>query len=76
MIRLTHDCMIEMHRFIMCNPGAQNIQALKVDWPMSNLHSIKRIETRVCKNVSSKHKGRCRDGAVCTCKVKPPGRKP
>ena len=28
---------------------------------------------RVCKNVSSKNKGRCRDGAVSTCKVKPPG---
>ena len=36
---------------------------------MSNLHSIKSRETRVCKNVSSKNKGRCRDGAVFTCKV-------
>ena len=32
---------------------------------MCNLHSIKSQETRVCKNVSSKNKGRCRDGAVC-----------
>ena len=44
------------------------LEALKVDWPMCNLHSIKSGETRVCKNVSSKNKGRCRDGAVCTCK--------
>ena len=45
------------------------LKALKVDWPMCNLHSIKSEETRVCKNVSSKNKGRCRDGAVSTCKV-------
>ena len=45
------------------------LEALKVDWPKCNLHSIKSGETRVCKNVSSINKSRCRDGAVCTCKV-------
>ena len=36
---------------------------------MYNLHSMKSIETWVCKIASSKNKGRCRDGAVRTCKV-------
>ena len=43
------------------------LKAFLVDQPlpMCSLHSIKTQETRVCKNVSSKNKGKCRDGAVC-----------
>ena len=43
------------------------LKAFLVDQPLPvcNLHSIKTQETRVCKNVSSKNKGKCRDGAVC-----------
>ena len=50
--------------FLCCHCS---LEAFQIDQPlpMCNLHSIKSQETRVRKNVSSKNKGRCRDGAVC-----------